>query len=241
MRPRYYGFTASQVPVKANLCKCIDVLLMRRLLLILYRSIVIEDALKDYHSGHSSPPVFFYCSRNPAEPRRANPEAILASIVRQLSGLGPRLPLLDPVVAKYQKKEDQGFASGPLDIDESCALIIQLAEHYPMITLIIDALDECDPGKRAELLDVLEKILRESSGLIKIFISSRDDQDIVFTLKDYPNLEIASDRNKDDVARFVRAEVQKLVKKGKLLRYSCAKEKLTELIVEKVIEGAAGM
>lgn len=206
-----------------------------------YRSIVIEDAMKDYHSGHSPPPAFFYCSRNPAEPRRSKPEAVLASIVRQLSSLEPGLPLLDPVVAKYQQKEAQGFASGPLDIDESCALIIQLAERYSMIILLIDALDECDPGKRDNLLDSLEKILQESSGLIKIFISSRDDQDIVFTLKDYPNLEIASDRNRDDVARFVRAEVQKLVKKGKLLRYSHAKKELTELIIEEVIEGAAGM
>ena len=172
---------------------------------------------------------------------RSKPEAVLASIVRQLSSLEPGLPLLDPVVVKYQQKETQGFPSGPLDIDESCALIIQLAEHYPMIILILDALDECDPETRANILDCLEKILQESSGLIKIFISSRDDQDIVFTLKDYPNLEIVSDRNRDDVAKFVRAEVQKLVKKGKLLRYSHAKEEFTELIIKEVIKGAAGM
>ncbi|MCJ1248784.1 hypothetical protein MMC30_006003 [Trapelia coarctata] len=204
-------------------------------------SIVIEDAMNDCRSGNSPPPAFFYCSRNPAEPRRSNQEAVLASIVRQLSSLGPRFPLLDPVVAKYQEKEDQAFASGPLDIDESCALIIQLTEQYPIITLIVDALDECDPGKRAQLLKSLEKILRESSGLVKIFLSSRDDQDIVCRLQDYPNLEIASDKNRDDIKKFVEAEVQELVKEKKLLRHSSAKEELIELIIDKVIEGATGM
>ena len=197
--------------------------------------------MKDFHDGCSPPPAFFYCSRNPAEPARSSPKAILASIVRQLSSVGPRLPLLDPAVRTYKEKEAQAFASGALGIEESCKLIIQLIEHYPLTTIVIDALDECDPGKRADLLENLEIILQQSSNLIKVFVSSRDDQDIVFHLQDYPNLEIASDRNRDDIVAFARAEVKDLVKKKKLLRYSLAKEELMELIIDNVIKGAAGM
>lgn len=197
--------------------------------------------MKDFNTGHSPPPTFFYCSRNPAEPMRSSPKAILASIVRQLSSLEPGFPLLDPVVTSYKKEETKAFPSGALRIEESCALILQLVEHYPLTTIIIDALDECDPEKRADLLENLEKLLRDSSNLIKVFISSRDDQDIVWHLQEYPQLEIASNKNRNDIEAFVRNEEKELINKRKLLKYSDAKEELTALIIDKVIEGAAGM
>jgi hypothetical protein len=105
--------------------------------------------MQAFDAGQSPPPVFFYCSRNTAENGRSDPEAILASIARQLSNLRPESPLLDPAIVAYQKREAAGFASGPLDINESCALIMQLIEHYPLTTIVIDALDECDPEKKS--------------------------------------------------------------------------------------------
>jgi hypothetical protein len=205
------------------------------------RSIVIQDAMQAFHAGQSPPPAFFYCSRNTAERSRSNPEAILASIVRQLASLEPGLPLLDPVITLYKQREAQGFASGSLRIGESSALIIQLVENYPLTTIVIDALDECDPEKRADLLETLETILRESSRLVKIFVSSRDDQDIVCHLQDYPNLEVACDRNLDDIVSFVKAETQDLIKRRKLLRFSNNKEELKEVIMDQVTKGANGM
>jgi hypothetical protein len=205
------------------------------------RSIVIEEAMETFRAGHNPPPAFFYCSRNPAEPTRSNPEAILASLVRQLSSLQPGDPLLSPSVEFFKKKEAQGFASGPPRIGETRELIIELVEHYPLTLIIIDAFDECDPENRADLLEELETILRESSSLVKILISSRDDQDIVPHLKHYPNLEISSDRNGDDIACFVREETKKLIRKKKLLKYSQARKEMEELIVGEIVQRAAGM
>ena len=124
---------------------------------------------------------------------------------------------------------------------ESCALIAQLVECYPLTTIVIDALDECDPGKRADLLETLEAILQKSSGLVKIFVSSCDDQDIVCHLQEYPNLKLMSDRNTDDIVSFVRAETQDLIKRRKLLRSSINKEDLKEEIIDQVTKGASGM
>jgi hypothetical protein len=205
------------------------------------RSIVIEDAMQAFRAGQNPPPAFFYCSRNTAEPARSNPEAIIASIARQLSRLQPGSPLLYPVVASYKTREDEGFASGPLRMDESRALILQLVEHYPLTTIVIDALDECDPEKRDDLLEALEEILQRSSQLVKIFVSSRDDQDIVCHLQDYPNLELESNKNMDDIASFVRAETEDLIKRRKLLRFSTKKEELKISIIDKVTKGASGM
>jgi hypothetical protein len=210
-------------------------------LLIVGSSIVIEDAISAFDAGQSPRPAFFYCSRNAAEPARSSPAAILASIVRQLSSLQLSDPLLHPVVNSYQRTEAEGFASGPLRVEESYALIIQLVEHYPLTTIIIDALDECDPETRADLIETLERVLQESTRLVKIFISSRDDQDIVCHLQGYPSLEIASYKNKDDIAAFVRAETNNLVQRRKLLKFSSSKEQLQKLIIDQVIEGANGM
>lgn len=197
--------------------------------------------MKAFSAGQCPPPAFFYCSRNTAEPTRSSPDAIIASIARQLSSLQPGLPLLPPMVATYKKREIEGFASGPLRMDESRALIIQLVEHYPLTTIVIDALDECDPERRADLLETLETILQESSRLVKIFVSSRDDQDIVCHLQSYPNLELVSNKNMDDIASFVRAETQNLIKRKKLLRSSINKEELKDDIIDQVTKGAGGM
>ncbi|PVH75975.1 ankyrin [Cadophora sp. DSE1049] len=204
-------------------------------------SIVIEDARMAFKNDHNPAPVFFYCSRNTAEPARSNPDAIMASIARQLSSTQPGCPLLPPTVAAHKKREIEGFASGSLSINESSALIIQLAEQFPITTIVIDALDECDLEKRADLLEALESILRESASLVKIFVSSRDDQDIVWHLRSYPNLELSSDKNKDDIISFVQKETESLIQRGKLLRWSTDKENLRTKIMEKVTKDADGM
>ena len=197
--------------------------------------------MQAFNTGQSPPSAYFYCSQNTAEPTRSSPDIIIASVARQLSCLQPGFPLLNPAIAIYKKREAEGFASGSLRIDESSALIIQLIESYPLTTIVIDALDECDPGKRSDLLETLETILQESSQLVKIFVSSHDDQDIVRHLQEYPNLNIASDRNMNDIALFVRAETQGLIRKRKLLRYSSNQKELMESIIDQITEGANGM
>jgi hypothetical protein len=202
---------------------------------------VIEDALKSFQAGYTPQPVYFYCSRNAAEPTRSDPRTIVASLVRQLSCLEPGKPLLNPTVELYRKKEAEAFASGSLQMDESCTLIMQLIEQYPQTTIVIDAMDECDPGKRLNLLKALAQILRDSSGLVKIFVSSRNDHDIVLRLHRYPNLEIMSDKNSDDLRRFVKVQTEQLIEDGQLLQDSDSQTEMKELIVSKVIEGATGM
>lgn len=204
-------------------------------------SVVIEDAVACYKAGNSPRPVFFYCSRNPAEPTRSDPQAILASLARQLSCLEPGKPLFGSSVDLFRDKEAEGFASGSLQMDKSLSLILKLIAEYPLTTIVIDAMDECDPQKRHELLKALERILQNSSSLVKVFVSSRNDQDIVLRLQHYPNLEINSRRNGDDIARFVNDQAEQLIQDGRLLQYSNSETEMKKLIVDEVIEGATGM
>ena len=205
------------------------------------RSIVIEDAIQTFNAGQSHAPAYFYASRNPAEPTRSDPDRIFASIARQLSSHRPGLPLLNPTVELYREKEAQGFASGPVKLLESCDLIIRLIDSYPMTVIVIDALDECDPEKREKLFEALEKIFEEAPGLVKVFVSSRNDQGIVYELRNYPNLAINSDRNGDDIKTFVMTETKRLIKKRKLLQHSKCKDEMEALIIREVCNGATGM
>lgn len=166
---------------------------------------------------------------------------IIASLARQLSSLEPGTPLLDDAVQEFKKREDEAFASGHMDLEESVELINNLRDHYPTTTIVIDALDECDPERRGDFLEALESILKNSTNLVKIFISSRDDKDIVDHLRNYPNLSISSDKNTQDIQIFTLAEVDRLVKVGRLLRDSLDKEGLKKLITEKIMDGAGGM
>jgi len=79
------------------------------------------------------------------------------------------------------------------------------------------------------------------TNLVKIFVSSRDDQDLVWHLRNYPNLELSSRKNKDDITSFVREETVFLVRRGKLLRGSADRESLQTEIIEKVTKDADGM
>ena len=196
--------------------------------------------IERFEAGQSALPVYFYCTRSAAEPERSDPHAVLASILRQLSCVKPGAPILSPVMEKY-KRHGEGFKSNGLDLDDSRDLIIRLIEDYSMTIIVVDALDECDPVRRQNLLDAFEHILKESVGLVKIFVSSRNDQDIVYTLREYPNMEISSDKNTADIKAYVETETMRLVRTGQLLRNSRAKEKMTASIMKKISDGADGM
>lgn len=201
---------------------------------------MIGDVLQEFRARQSTPPIYFHCSRNPAEPQRSKAAAILASLVRQLCSAQTTDSLPDTVVEKYEDR-GQGFDSHGLTLEESSQLIHMLSNAGEMTNIVIDALDECEADERLSLLDTIEDLLQNSTSLVKVFLSSRDDQDLVCTLRDYPNVSIASDNNAADIREYVRSQTQGLVKKRRLLRNSLAREELQGLIIERVSLEADGM
>lgn len=195
-----------------------------------------------HHSAEkhlSPPPVYFYCSRNPAEPGRSQAKEVAASIARQLSYVDEK-SLLEPAIQKYKERQRTGFSKGPLDLDETRALIIELLAYYPVATIILDALDECTLESREELLDTIDYIVQESPTLVKIFVSSRDDQDIASQLQGYPKVELSSSKNSKDITAFVHQEVQ-VLKCKRPLRGVPNVEEVAQSIISKITTEANGM
>lgn len=167
----------------------------------------------------------------------------MASIARQLATPQARGPLLKAAVEVYETQESDGFASGPLRLDESKSLILKLLERYrdATMTIVIDALDECNKSTRGDLLRILEFLLNASPCLLKIFVSSRNDQDIVSKLDNYPNLDLSSERNSNDIDLFIRSETKRLINNRSLLRSSMRKEELYDRIIYELVSKADGM
>uniref|UniRef100_A0A0W0GEG1 NACHT domain-containing protein n=1 Tax=Moniliophthora roreri TaxID=221103 RepID=A0A0W0GEG1_MONRR len=201
-------------------------------------SIVVENLHRSFQDGVHPRPAFFYCSRNTAEPERSQPNQVIASLARQLSSTPGGNSLLEPAVTVY-KEHRHGNKQIPDQEGES--LLRELVGVLKVSYIVVDAVDECDFTTRYELLNNLISLLDNDHNLVKILIASRDDQDIVDVLRDFASISITSEHNGGDVIKFVDHQTQTLMSKGRLLRYSHAKGKLKELIIEKLTQQAHGM
>ena len=152
---------------------------------------------------------------------------------------GTIAPIPAPVRQVYDAREKDAFAAGPLT-PQCVKLMIQLASQRLLITIVIDALDECDLSSRAELLEALDQVVEESAGLIKILISCRNDRAITCHLEGFPNITINANDNHTDIARFVEHEVDTMIKSEKLLWGKVSPE-VRKLIKETLCERADGM
>jgi hypothetical protein len=141
----------------------------------------------------------------------------------------------------YEKEEEEGNASGYLDIDDAKDLILELVALYPVTIIIVDALDECPREGRAILIEFIKRVIQDSRSLVKFFISSRDDGDIVWHLEEFPSLKISSGKNQVDIEAFVKKETRRLVNSGLLLLHSKEQKILTDKITSKVAKDANGM
>lgn len=204
-----------------------------------YRSSVIDHVLhRCTGTGMDEAFAYFYCKRD--ETGWSDPAEVMRSLVKQLSCPEGGWQLRKEVVTVYGSRKQSGFASGRLVFTESLDLVVSLVNTYSQTTIVVDALDECDPLNRDEFLRALGTIISNSSSLVKIFVSSRDDSDIVLRLEDVPNLSIRARDNEEDIQRFVREEVTRRIKDKELLRGTVSKE-LKEKIISTLTEGSDGM
>jgi hypothetical protein len=187
--------------------------------------------------------AYFYCARNQAERERANPDEILRSILKQLSCSKPTLPIREPVATEYKALKDEADQDGSdptqWTASECVQLMIKLLQDNPAI-IIVDALDECDPDRRHEVLLAFDRIIQDSGDIVKIFASSRDDDDIVCRLETSPNVFIRASDNGEDIDRFVHFQVNNAIAQKRLLKGDVSLE-LKERIIRELTKKAGGM
>ena len=179
--------------------------------------------------------AYFYCDRN--QPDRQEPAMILSSFVRQLSTSRHSSTIPRSTVHLYHQKRQTGFASGKLKLKESQTVLTELFQVYPQVTLVVDALDECDTKTRLNFMDILDTFIADSSKPIKILISSRRDRDIKRHFENGPILEIRAVDNRDDIAMFVDSAITASEK----FWHNEISSELAELICKTLVEKSGGM
>ncbi|KAF9884807.1 hypothetical protein FE257_001223 [Aspergillus nanangensis] len=170
----------------------------------------VQDLLRENPKDEGV--AFFYCDKN--EPSRAQPLSILQSFVRQLSTtVNNPGSTQTQLRAMYKKNRESGAT---FTFHQCKEQILASLDIYQKSTLVIDAMDECNPDSRDELIEALNSLLSESKKPVKIFISSRPDPDIQSLLENTPNIGISANDNKGDIQKFLDVELEKLAKKTPL-------------------------
>ncbi|KAI1426827.1 ankyrin repeat-containing domain protein [Xylaria sp. FL1777] len=147
--------------------------------------------------------AFFYCDRNDEE--RRNPLSVLQSYVRQLSSTVEHPGSVRPQLLSLYKQKRQ--KASELSFDDCANQLLESVNLYRKTTLVLDALDECDPDSRKKIIKTIEDLLSASKRPLKIFISSRPDRDIRSKFRDKPNIDIQATHNEDDIRKFVHEEI----------------------------------
>jgi hypothetical protein len=187
--------------------------------------------------------LYFYCRYNEEERRQAL--AILRSLVRQaFFALKLGSPAADAVEEMYAEQERKGFSHGGLGSKECLDLlattILPSLGSNGRIFIVIDALDECEDSSRTELLRAFQHICSLVDIPVRIFVSSRDNDDIVLHLDNRPNVYINSEKNSSDVRAFVDEEVDKAINERRILRGK-VDNSVRESIKSALVQGANGM
>ena len=191
--------------------------------------------MKDFEQPSNDEALaFFYCDRN--QPEHGEPAPILRSFVRQLSTLQNHDAIPSSIVQMY--REGNKRALQRLYLDESQTILADLFKLYPQITLVVDALDECDRKLRIGFMKILDKLIAASSKPpVKILISSRWGRDIKRHFENGPKIEIRVIDTRDDIAMFVKHEV--FARPG--IWQSEMSSELKELIYNTLVDRSGGM
>jgi ankyrin repeat protein len=181
--------------------------------------------------------VYFYCTRDTAEPERAEPGQILRCLARQLAYYQPSSTIRTDAVERYEAFTLGGTQARDLGIDDTLNLIAELAADLASLTVIIDALDECNdiPALLGHFGTIMGRHER-----VRLFLTSRDDKAMSEWLKTIPHQEILIGQNSGDIKSFVRSEFEKSPKLTQLFSGNVSPD-LKDKVIQILTDGAQGM
>ncbi|KAL8694956.1 MAG: hypothetical protein Q9224_003478 [Gallowayella concinna] len=187
----------------------------------------IASAVVDFFLDQNLEPAslsrmaYFYCAKNTSETERSDPEEIMRSILRQLTFTrDTQHTVHEALFIDYKRRKTEAKVDGldmpRLRVPETVQLILDIAEIDPAI-LVIDAIDEVQPIRRHELIYALMRIASESASVIKILVTSRNDNNIFELFPDVPRVCINSADVREDMELFVCHHIDRAIESKRLL------------------------
>lgn len=146
----------------------------------------------------------------------------------------------EPVLSVYRQRKKKADLDRLRNVQESKSLLLRISAGFLRTTIVIDALDECDPDTRGTLFDVLEDLVSPKGNPLKAFVTSRDDGDLRAKFENAPNVYIQERDNSSDINQYIKSEIQSCIKAKRLLRGQVSVD-LEGQIIRALEEGAHGM
>jgi hypothetical protein len=126
-----------------------------------------------------------------------------------------------------------------LNLQDCIRLILNITGPDPA-TIVLDAIDEVQPKSRYELIEALQQIFRDSGSVVKIFVTSRDDDQVLSLLTNASTLRIDAGNNHADMESFVHDQVALAINNRRLLGGDVS-SKLQADLSQALIDGAGEM
>lgn len=149
--------------------------------------------------------AYFFCDRN--RQSHKDPRSILRTFVRQMAASYSDATIENSVRGRYTESKKKGFASD-LTMEDYASLLLHLCQIFPQTTFVLDGLDECDKETRHSIMDILGVTMQKAKNPVKLFIASREHEDIAERYSHGGHLKVTASRNQGDIETFVSTEME---------------------------------
>lgn len=163
----------------------------------------VVDGLKRYVEEAESDVAlaYFFCDRNRVD--HSDPVVVLRCLVRQLCSQSEESAIIPYVEAGYVQRKRRGFSKGRFTREECHEMLLRLVNDHAETNIAIDGLDELNRETRHLLMDVLDDVTARARRPVKIYIASRQDQDLRDRYESRGHLEVTANDNQADIEKFV--------------------------------------
>ena len=176
---------------------------------IILSSLVIYHLSACYGLPANTGITFLYCNYRYQD--RGPREYIRLAIKKLCQGIKALPSELYTVYSKHYNNCSQPSFQ---ELQDTFLAVIQ---QFNSVFFVLDALDECPPDQRKELCEFFARIVELSTGvshgLVKLFVSSRNELDIQrsFLRRSFPTVEVEAKKVDRDIEIYVKAEIERLL------------------------------
>jgi hypothetical protein len=200
------------------------------------KSIVTTRVVDTLVSDPQVPVAYFYCDYGES----ASLEAlqILGSFVKQLLYRFEIPSVIEDLMEQAYTYD--GADERKPNIDEVERILRTTLELFSGRTIyfVLDGLDECPLKERSKILPIMRNVVDFNDPVVKIYVATREEVDIMQQLKDFPSICISDCRNTSDITCFVKDTVEQRQKENLL---TISDPELLDEIMNALIDGAHGM
>lgn len=171
--------------------------------------------------------AYFYCTYNESESHGLS--QILCSLAAQFIRYFPQAET-GPAMRLFKECDDGTLAA---KVDHIQNLVCNLINDLELTYICLDALDECSPDTKSELLSFIYVVIGRCDN-VKIIVSSRSgDSEVSESLDCCPSITITPHAVARDIDLYVRHRIDQGPKRLRLAR--------SEYMVDRLTSGAEGM